>query len=112
MLTQLASPGLLHDARIEPQLDVAAIALERPIRVADPHNVDAAGALAEEPVLEAEVPDKVHFFFDFAAARIIHGRLWGPEHGRGPQLRLVLVERGVRALGHSRHRFVRLWTAL
>src|SRR5712691_11742629 len=112
ILTQLASFGLLHDARIEPQLDVAAIALHRPVRVADPHDVDAGGVLAQEPVLEAKVPDKVHFLLDFGAACIINRRFWGPEHGRGPQLCLVLVERGVRAFGHGRHGFVCLWTTL
>src|SRR5262245_32004565 len=95
ILTQLAGLGLLHHPRIEPQLDVTAIALGRPVRVADANDVNAAGVLAEEPMLEAEVADKVHFLFDFSAARIINRRFWGPEHRRGPQLRLVLVERGV-----------------
>src|SRR6266545_2771619 len=112
ILTQLASLSFLHDARIEPQLDVAAIALNRPVRVADANDVDAGGVLAQEPVLEAKIPDKVHLLLDFGAARIINRRFWGPEHGRGPQLCLVLVERGVRALGHGRYGFVCFWTTL
>src|SRR5438105_14356566 len=102
ILTQLAGLGLVHETRIEPQLDVAAIALDGAVRVADPHDVDTAGVLTEKPMLEAEVPDKVHFLLDLGAACIIDGRFWRPEHRRGPQLRLVLVERGVRALGHGR----------
>src|SRR4249920_2868304 len=78
ILAQLAGFGLLHDTRIEAQLDVVAIALDRPVRVADANDVDAAGVLTEEPVLEAEVPDKVHFSLDCGAARIIDGRFWGP----------------------------------
>src|SRR5262245_8263001 len=112
MLAQLAGLGLLHDTRIEAQLDIAAIALDRPVRVADPHDVDTAGVLTEESVLEAEVAYKVHFLLNFAATCIIEGRFRGPEHGRGPQLRFVLVERGVRAFGHSRHRSVRFRTTL
>src|SRR5687768_562572 len=59
--TGLTSLRFVYETRIEPQLDVAAVALDRPIRITDPHDVDTPGILAEEPMLETEVPHKVHF---------------------------------------------------
>src|SRR5262245_33759684 len=112
VLTQLTGLGLVHETRIVAQLNVTAVALDCAVRIADANDVNAAGILAEETVLEAEIADKVHFVLDLGAARVVAGGFRSPEHGRGPQLGFVLVERGIRALGHRSHRLVGLWTTL
>src|SRR5919109_3277764 len=104
VLTQLTRFSLIDETRIIAQLDVPAVALDRAIRIADANDINAAGVLAEEPMLEAEVADKVHFVLHFGAAHVIARRFRSPEHGRGPQLGLVLIERGIRALCHRAHR--------
>src|SRR5919109_463145 len=71
MLVPLIPLGLVHETRVVAQLDVAAIPLDGAVRVADAHDVSAAGVLAQEAVLEAEAADEVHLFLDLGATRVI-----------------------------------------
>src|SRR4029434_4000464 len=106
VLTQLTGLGLVHETRIVAQLNVAAVALDRAVKIADNNDVNAAGILAEKAKLEAKVAHRVHFVLDLAAAHVIAGRFRGPEHGRGPQLGLGLGERGIRGVGYWSRRLI------